>query len=62
MIETLFSGIPIIINQKKYDGKSAFIYLGNKHKNKKFYTLSKNSNLNQASNLYRIFREIKKRL
>ena len=41
-------GIPIIINQKKYDGKSAFIYLGNKHKNKKnFYTLSKKSNLNQ---------------
>ena len=28
-------GIPVLINQKKYDGKSAFIYLGNKYKNKK---------------------------
>jgi len=56
-------GIPIIINQKKYDGKSAFIYFGSKHKNKKnFYTLSKNANLNQAaSNLYKIFRKIKKK-
>ena len=56
-------GIPIIINQKKYDGKSAFIYFGNKYKNKKnFYTLSKKSNLNQAaSNLYKIFRKIKKK-
>ena len=56
-------GIPIIINQKKYDGKSAFIYFGNQYKNKKnFYTLSKKSNLNQAaSNLYKIFRKIKKK-
>ena len=56
-------GIPVLINQKKYDGKSAFIYFGNKYKNKKnFYTLSKKSNLNQAaSNLYKIFRKIKKK-
>ena len=55
-------GIPVLINQKKYDGKSAFIYLGNKHKNKKnFFSLSKNSSLDKAaSNLYKIFRLIKK--
>ena len=54
-------GIPVLINQKKYDGKSAFIYLGQKHKNRKnFFTLSKNSNLDvAASNLYRTFRLIK---
>ena len=35
-------GIPVVINQKKHDGKSAFIYIGNKHKNKKdFFSLSK---------------------
>ncbi len=28
-------GIPILINQKKSDNKSAFIYLGKKFKNKK---------------------------
>ena len=56
-------GIPLLINQKKHDGKSAFIYLGNKYKsNKKFFSLSKNMNLDEAaSNLYRIFRLIKKR-
>ena len=55
-------GIPVLIDQKKYDGKSAFIYLGNKYKNKKnFYSLSKNSNLDEAaSNLYKVFRIIKK--
>ena len=55
-------GIPVLINQKKNDGKSAFIYLGNKYKNKKnFFSLSKNSNLDKAaSNLYKIFRIIKK--
>ena len=54
-------GIPVLINQKKYDGKSAFIYLGNKYKNKKnFYSLSRNQDLNEAaSNLYKIFRLIK---
>ena len=56
-------GIPVKINQKKYDGKSAYIYLGNKFKNKKnFFSLSKSSNLNEAaSNLYKTFRIIKKR-
>ena len=56
-------GIPILINQKKLDKKSAFIYLGSKFKNKKnFFSLSKNSNLNEAaSNLYRTFRLIKKK-
>ena len=55
-------GIPVLINQNRYDGKSAFIYLGSKYKNKKnFFSLSKNSNLdNAASNLYKIFRIIKK--
>ena len=56
-------GIPVIINQKKYDGKSAFIYLGQKYKNKKnFFSLSKNRNLNiAASNLYKTLRLIKKK-
>ena len=55
-------GIPVLINQNRYDGNSAFIYLGSKYKNKKnFYSLSKNSNLDKAaSNLYKIFRIIKK--
>jgi L-threonylcarbamoyladenylate synthase len=56
-------GLPILINQIKADKKSAFIYLGNKFKNKNnFFSLSKNSNLNEAaSNLYKTFRLIKKR-
>ena len=56
-------GIPVLINQKKSDGKSAFIYLGNKHKNNNnFFSLSKNSNLNEAaSNLYKTLRLIKKK-
>ena len=56
-------GIPVLINQKKSDGKSAFIYLGKKYKNKKnFFCLSKSYNLNEAaSNLYKTFRLIKKR-
>ena len=56
-------GIPVLINQKKHDGRSAFIYLGIKYKNKKnFFTLSKNFNLDvAASNLYKTFRLIKKR-
>ena len=55
-------GMPVLINQNRYDGKSAFIYLGSKYKNKKnFFSLSKNSNLDKAaSNLYKIFRIIKK--
>jgi len=56
-------GIPVAINQKKHDGKSAYIYIGNKHKNKKdFFSLSKKNNLFlAASNLYKIFRIIKKK-
>ncbi len=56
-------GIPVSINQRKHDGKSAFIFLGKKHINKKnFFTLSKEFNLNEAaSNLYKIFRIIKKK-
>ena len=56
-------GIPVLINQKQYDGKSAFIYLGKKYKNKEnFFSLSKNFNLNiAASNLYKTFRLIKKK-
>ena len=56
-------GIPILINQKKPDGTSAFIYLGKKYKNNKnFFSLSKNSNLSEAAaNLYKTFRFIKKK-
>ena len=56
-------GIPVEINQKKHDGESAYIYIGNKHKNKKdFFSLSKKNNLSlAASNLYKIFRIIKKK-
>jgi L-threonylcarbamoyladenylate synthase len=56
-------GIPVLINQKKHDGASAFIYIGNKYKNKKdFFSLNEKKNLNlAASNLYKIFRIIKKK-
>ena len=56
-------GIPVKINQTKYDGKSAYIYLGSKFNNKKnFFSLSKRSNLKEAaSNLYKTFRLIKKK-
>jgi L-threonylcarbamoyladenylate synthase len=56
-------GIPLLINQDKLDKKSAFIYLGDKYKNKKnFFSLSKSSNLNEAaSNLYKTLRIIKKK-
>ena len=56
-------GIPVLINQKKHDGKSAFVYLGSKHKYKNsFFSLSKKSNLKDAAtNLYRIFRLIKRK-
>jgi len=55
-------GIPVLINQNRHDGKSAFIYLGSEYKNKKnFYSLNENSNLDKAaSNLYKVFRIIKK--
>ena len=56
-------GIPVLINQKKHDGKSAFLYLGKKFKeDKNFFSLSKNYNLDEAaSNLYKIFRLVKKK-
>jgi L-threonylcarbamoyladenylate synthase len=55
-------GLPILINQIKFDKKSAFIYIGKKFKNKNnFFSLSENSNLNEAaSNLYKTLRLIKK--
>ena len=64
MIKKHYSpGVPVLINQKRHDGKSAFIYLGQKYKNKKkFFSLSKNYNLNvAASNLYKTLRLIKKK-
>ena len=56
-------GIPVLINQKKLNKNSAFIYLGDKYKNdKRKFSLSKSSNLNEAaSNLYKTFRLIKKK-
>ena len=56
-------GIPVLINQKKFDGKSAFIYLGNKYKSRKnFFSLSRNLDLDEAaSNLYKTLRLIKKK-
>ena len=53
----------VLINQTKHDGKSAFIYLGYNHKYKNsFFSLSKKSNLKEAAtNLYRIFRLIKRK-
>ena len=56
-------GIPVFINQKKHDGESAFIYLGKRFKNKKnYFSLCENFNLNHAaSNLYRVFRLIKRK-
>jgi len=58
-----YPGIPVLINQKKHDGKSAFIYLGKEYENKKnFFSLSKNKNLDiAASNLYKILRLIKRK-
>ena len=56
-------GMPVLINQTKPDGKSAFVYIGNRYKGKKnFFSLSKNFNLEvAASNLYRTFRIIKRK-
>ena len=55
-------GIPVLINQTKYDNKSAYVYLGKKYRsNKNFFSLSINSDLNEAaSKLYKTFREIKR--
>ena len=56
-------GIPVLINQKKHDGDSAFVYMGKKYKSKKnFFSLSKNYNLVEAAaNLYGVLRKIKKK-
>jgi len=56
-------GIPVFINQKKCDKNSAFIYLGKRYKNNKnFFSLSERYDLKEAaSNLYKIFRLIKKK-
>ena len=55
-------GIPVLLNQKKSDKKSALITFGKKYKDKKnYFNLSKKSNLKEAaSNLYKTFRKIKK--
>ncbi len=54
-------GIPVLVNQIRYDKKSAFIYLGKRYKaNKNFFSLSEKSNLREAaSNLYKLLRVIK---
>ena len=56
-------GIPVLLNQKKSDKKSALITFGKKYKDKKnYFNLSKKSNLKEAaSNLYKTFRKIKKK-
>tara|TARA_Y100001970_G_scaffold287192_1_gene411283 strand:- start:554 stop:1501 length:948 start_codon:yes stop_codon:yes gene_type:complete len=56
-------GIPMLLNQKTFNKKHAFITLGNKYKdNKNCFNLSKKSDLKEAaSNLYKTFRKIKKK-
>ena len=55
-------GIPMLLNQKTFNKKHAFITFGKKYKDKKnCFNLSKKSNLKEAaSNLYKILRKIKK--
>ena len=55
-------GIPILLNQKTFNKKHAFITLGSKYKdNRNCFNLSKKSDLKEAaSNLYKTFRKIKK--
>ena len=56
-------GIPIKLNQKKCKIGAAFITFGNKYEDSKnYFNLSKNGDLKEAaSNLYKIFRKIKKK-
>jgi L-threonylcarbamoyladenylate synthase len=56
-------GIPMILNQKIAEEKSAFITFGSKYKNNiNSFNLSKKADLKEAaSNLYKIFRKIKKK-
>ena len=55
-------GIPMKLNCKTADNKTAFIVFGKKYKREKnVFNLSPNGNLNEAAkNLYKTFREIKK--
>ena len=55
-------GIPIVLNQKNSVKEHAFIIFGKKYKmSKNSFNLSKKANLKEAaSNLYNIFRKIKK--
>ena len=55
-------GIPMLLNQKTFNKKHAFITLGNKYKDEKnCFNLSKKSDLKEAaSNLYKTFRKMKK--
>jgi len=55
-------GIPVLLNQKIFNTKHAFITFGKKYKNNKnYFNLSKKSNLKEAaSNLYETLRKIKK--
>ena len=56
-------GIPILLNQKNFNKKHAFITFGGKYKdNRNCFNLSKKSDLKEAaSNLYKTFRKIKKK-
>ena len=55
-------GIPVLLNQKTFNTKHAFITFGKKYKNNKnYFNLSKKSDLKEAaSNLYETLRKIKK--
>ena len=56
-------GIPMYLNKKKCPDKHAFITFGKKYPvTRNTFNLSKKSNLNQAAkNLYKLFRNIKKK-
>ena len=56
-------GIPMYLNKKRCPKNYAFITFGNKHiSTRNSFNLSKKSNLNEAAkNLYKLFRDIKKR-
>jgi L-threonylcarbamoyladenylate synthase len=55
-------GIPVLLNQKIFNTKHAFITFGKKYKNNNnYFNLSKKSDLKEAaSNLYETLRKIKK--
>ena len=61
MLKKHYSPGILLINQKNHD-KNAIIYLGNKYKNNKnYFSLSKNSNLNEAASNYIKLLEDKKK-